>query len=167
MPTRPTINIIAAMAENRVIGKDGQLPWRLPDEMKHFIRLTTGHTLIMGRKTFESIGSQPLPNRRHIILTSNPDLASEAIEVAPSLDKAIELLEPEEEAFISGGEQAYKDALPLADNLYLTTVHASPEGDAHFPEYDPADWRIEDQVRHEPDERHTYAFTFQHYKRMK
>tara|TARA_R110002111_G_scaffold14050_2_gene38771 strand:- start:1188 stop:1700 length:513 start_codon:yes stop_codon:yes gene_type:complete len=164
---RPVISIIAAMAENRVIGKDGQLPWRLPDEMKHFIRLTTGHTLIMGRKTFESIGSKPLPNRRHIILTSNRGLASEAIEVAPGLDKAIELLEPGEEAFISGGERAYRDALPLADNLYLTTVHCSPEGDAHFPEFDPDDWQLQDQVRHEADERHAHAFTFHHYRRLR
>ncbi len=163
----PTISIIAAMAENRVIGKDGQLPWRLPDEMKHFIRLTTGHTVVMGRKTFESIGSKPLPDRRNIVLSSDPGLASEAIEVAPCLEKAIKLVAPGDEIFICGGEQAYKDALAQADNLYLTIVHASPDGDAHFPEFDPDDWQLQGHARHESDGRHAYAFTFHHYKRRR
>jgi len=164
---RPTISLIAAMAENRVIGKDGKLPWRLPDEMKHFIRLTTGHTVVMGRKTFESIGSNPLPNRRNIILTRNPDYRSEGIQVAHSVAQAIEMVAAEEEIFICGGEQAYADAMPLADNLYLTSVHASPTGDARFPDFDHADWQLKDEVRHETDDRHEYAFTFRHYERMR
>ncbi len=170
---RPTVNIIAAMSENRVIGRDGDLPWRLPDEMKHFMRLTTGHTIVMGRKTFESIGCKPLPNRRNIIITSNPDYAAEGIETAPSVDAAIDLTSkptPDHQPlttdlFICGGQHVYRDALPLADRLYLTIVHAELDGDAHFPEFDKADWRLTDKVRHEADEKHSYAFTFKRYER--
>jgi dihydrofolate reductase len=175
--TRPTINIIAAMAENRVIGKDGQLPWRLPDEMKHFVRLTTGHTIVMGRKTFESIGSKPLPNRHNIVLSCNPNYAAPGIETAASIPDAITLAAQtvsdtvftvfKSELFICGGEQAYREAMPLADHLYLTLVHANPEGDAHFPDHDPVDWKLIDQVRHETDDRHAHAFTFQHYERLR
>jgi len=99
---RPTINIIAAMAENRVIGKDGRLPWRLPDEMKHFVRLTTGHTIIMGRETFESIGSKPLPNRRNIVLTRNPGYAAGNIDTAASISDAIALANLNDELFKIG-----------------------------------------------------------------
>jgi dihydrofolate reductase len=175
-PQRPTINIIAAMAENRVIGIHGQLPWRLPDEMKHFVRLTTGHTVIMGRKTFESIGSKPLPNRRNIILTRNTHYTAPGIETALSLPDAIALAaktvsdtvsQPDDDLFICGGDPAYREAIPLADNLFLTLVHTSPAGDAHFPDYDPNDWHLLDKTRHEPDDRHEYAFTFQHYERLR
>ncbi len=166
-PQRPTINIIAAMAENRVIGINGQLPWRLPDEMKHFVRLTTGHTLIMGRKTFESIGSKPLPNRRNIILSSNPNLANDNVEIAPYLTKAFNLLKPGEEAFLCGGEQVYKDGMFFADNLYLTIVHAEIHGDAYFPDPSVYCWKLIDQIRHEADARHAHAFTFHHYQRLR
>lgn len=171
MASHPVVNIIAAMSENRVIGRGGKLPWRLPDEMKHFVRLTTGHTVVMGRKTFESIDSRPLPNRRNIILTRNPDYTVPAgVEVAPSVAEAIELaaspnLQPPE-VFVCGGEQAYHEALPLADTLYLTVVHAQPDGDARFPEYDPAQWALTDEARHEADARHAYAFTFRRYDRL-
>lgn len=161
-----TINLIAAMAENRVIGKAGQLPWRLPDEMKHFMRLTTGHTVVMGRKTFESIGCKPLPNRRNVILSRNPDYAPKGVEVVPTLVKAFELVKPGDHVFICGGEQAYRDALPLADRLYLTIVHAKVEGDTHFPELHATHWKLTDSVRHEADERHAYAFTFHCYERL-
>ncbi len=167
MPNRPTISIVAAMAENRVIGKDGKLPWRLPDEMKHFVRLTTGHTVVMGRKTFESIGSKPLPNRRNIILTRDTNYTAPGIETTVSILDAINMAESNGEVFICGGEQAYQDALHLADNLYLTLVHAHPDGDAHFPDFAPADWCLTDQTRHEPDDRHEYAFTFHRYERLR
>ncbi len=166
-PQRATINIIAAMAENRVIGNLGQLPWRLPDEMKHFVRLTTGHTVIMGRKTFESIGCKPLPNRRNIVLSRNTNYASKEVEVAPALGNALGLLGPADEAFICGGEQVYRDGLLLADNLYLTIVHAEFQGDAHFPDPSVFCWKLLDQIRHEPDDRHAHAFTFHHYQRLR
>lgn len=167
MPNRPTISLIAAMAENRVIGREGKLPWHLPDEMKHFIRLTTGHTVVMGRKTFESIGSKPLPNRRNIVLTRDTNYTIPGVEATRSVEHAIELVGAQDEIFICGGERAYKDALPLADNLYLTTVLAEPEGDAHFPEFELGDWRLRDEVRHEIDDRHQFAFTFRHYERVR
>ncbi len=163
------------MSENRVIGKDGQLPWRLPDEMKHFMRLTTGHTVVMGRKTFESINAKPLPNRRNIIITRNPDYKAEGIETAPSVKAAIELatspqsptpnLQPTD-LFICGGQHVYTDALPLADRLYLTLVHATFEGDTHFPQFDEGNWQLVEENHHEPDDRHAYAFTFKLYQRL-
>jgi len=170
MPNRPTVSLIAAMAENRVIGKDRRLPWHLPDEMKHFVRLTTGHTVVMGRKTFESIGSKPLPNRRNIILTHNLDYSCPApgsIETAASVLDAIARVAPNDEVFICGGEQAYQEALPLADRLYLTIVHAKFDGDAYFPDYNRSDWHLTDQTRHEPDDRHAHAFTFHRYERLR
>jgi dihydrofolate reductase len=186
--TRPIVSVIAAMAENRVIGRDGQLPWRLPDEMKHFMRLTTGHTVVMGRKTFESINSKPLPNRRNIILTRNPDYTPAGVEVAAGVSEAIGLViktrsapassliasspttnhqPPTTELFICGGEQAYRDALPIADRLYLTIVHTELDGDAHFPQFDTADWTLTDQTRHAPDPRHAHAFTLHRYERLR
>ncbi len=167
MPDRPTISIIAAMSENHVIGINGGLPWRLPDEMKHFVRLTTGHTITMGRRTFEEVGSKPLPNRRNIILSRNPDFTGEQIEVAGNLTDAIASIDPDDTAFICGGEQVYRDALPIADHLYLTLVHAEVQGDARFPDFDVADWALTDQTRHEPDTRHAHAFTFYRYERRR
>ena len=160
------MNLIAAMAKNRVIGKDGELPWRLPDEMKHFVRVTTGHTVVMGRRTFESIGKKPLPNRRNIVLTSDSAYDCPGIEVASSVPAAIQMLEPGEELFVCGGEQAYREAMPLADQLYLTLVHAEVQGDAYFPRFDETKWRLIGETMHPPDERHAYAFTFYHYQRM-
>ncbi len=154
------------MAENRVIGKDGGLPWRLPDEMKHFMRLTTGHTVVMGRKTFESIGCKPLPNRRNIILTRDPDYTAKGVEVAPGIREAVGMVGHGEEVFICGGEQAYRDALPIADRLYLTVVHAEFDGDAHFPEFEMSAWSLSDHVDHDTDAKHAHAFTFHRYERL-
>lgn len=175
------VNLIAAMGENRVIGVDGGLPWRLPDEMKHFVRVTSGHTVVMGRRTFESIGCKPLPNRLNIVLTRDADYAvpagvKTAASVAEAVKLAVEIVPdtfPGEntsggggEVFICGGEAAYREALPLADTLYLTVVHANPEGDARFPEFDLARWKLTDEVRHEADARHAQAFTFRRYERV-
>lgn len=162
------------MSENRVIGRAGNLPWRLPDEMKHFMRLTTGHTVVMGRITFESINRKPLPNRRNIIVTRNSDYTAPGVVAAPSVEAAIDLASepaaghqpPATDVFICGGEQVYREALPLADRLYLTIVHAQLEGDAHFPEFDETDWSLTDRVRHDADEKHAYAFTFHCYERL-
>lgn len=166
--TRPTVSLIAAMAENRVIGKDGGLPWRLPDEMKHFVRVTSGHTVVMGRKTFESIGCKPLPKRLNIVLTRDAGYAVPGgVKTAASVAEAVALVGADDEVFICGGEGAYREALPLADTLYLTVVHASPEGDARFPEFDPAEWSLADEVRHDTDDWHAYAFTFKRYERQK
>lgn len=125
--------MIAAMSENRVIGKGNDIPWRIPGEQKRFRSLTTGKTVIMGRKTFESIG-KPLPNRRNIVITRGRTYVADGCEVVGSLSEALDLTKNENEVFIGGGETLYKEALPLADRIYLTTIHFEIDGDTFFPE---------------------------------
>ncbi len=124
--------LIAAIAKNRVIGNAGKLPWHISEDLKRFKKLTTGHTILMGRKTFESIG-KPLPNRRNIILTSQK---ISGIETYPTIEKALEELRNEEKVFVIGGGEIYQQTLPLADELYLTFVEQEVEGDTFFPEYE-------------------------------
>ena len=126
------ISIIAAMAENRVIGRDGAIPWDIPDDRRRFRELTMGHPIIMGRKTFESIG-RPLPGRRNIILTRLREYRREGCCVVHSLADALAAAGGAEEVFICGGEELYRQALPLADRIYLTVVHGCCAGDAYFP----------------------------------
>lgn len=125
------IAIIAAIARNRVIGRNGGLPWTLPGDLKRFKRLTTGHTVVMGRKTFESIG-KPLPHRRNVVISTHP---VSGIETFPSLESALTTLSTEERIFIIGGGTLYTQTLPLADELFLTLVDQTVEGDVFFPEY--------------------------------
>ena len=127
------ISIIAAMSRNRVIGDKGGVPWRLPADVRRFRALTTGHSLIMGRKTFESIG-RPLPERINIVVTRQPDYRAEGCLVAPSLEAALLLAEPADEVFICGGTEIYQQALPFAGKLYLTFLEQDFSGDAYFPE---------------------------------
>jgi len=132
---KPIISIIVAMANNRVIGKDNDMPWdRLPIDLKHFKEITNGSPIIMGRKTFESIG-KPLPNRTNIIITRNKDLKIENCEIVSSLEKAIELIKEEDEVFIIGGSEIYKEAINKANKLYITLIDLEIEGDTYFPEY--------------------------------
>jgi dihydrofolate reductase len=126
------ISIIAAMSETGVIGYRGAIPWDIPSDRRRFRELTMGHTLIMGRKTYESIG-RPLPGRRNIILSSRPDYNAEGCLIFGSLDEALLACADTEEVFICGGEELYREALPLADNIFLTIVHTDPQGDAFFP----------------------------------
>ena len=144
------ITIIAALARNGVIGHKGQIPWHLPADLAHFKRTTLGHTLVMGRRTFESTGA--LSGRRTLVLTRDPDWKPQPseeggeslVEVAPSLQEAIDRAHDlgETELFICGGENVYRQALPLADRMVLTRVEADPEGDTHFPEPDWRPWRL-------------------------
>jgi dihydrofolate reductase len=130
--SRPPLALIAAVARNGVIGKDGTLPWRLPEDLKHFKRTTKGHAVIMGRKTYESIG-RPLPGRRNIVV-SRRHATLPGCEVAPSLPLAIELARSSDELpFVIGGERLYEEALPLATEIHLTTIDRDIEGDAYFP----------------------------------
>lgn len=129
------ISLIVAMAENRTIGKDNKLPWKLPADLQRFKKLTTGHAVIMGRKTFESIG-RPLPQRQNIVISRNPNFKAAGIEVASSLSKALEAAKGDE-VFVIGGQQIYAEALALADRIYLTLIHEEIDGDAFFPEFDP------------------------------
>jgi len=154
-----TVSLIVAMSENRVIGRAGGLPWRLSDDLRRFKRLTTGHTIIMGRKTFESIG-RPLPNRTSIVITRQADWTTEDVIVAHSLDEALERASHDDEVFVIGGGEIFGQALPRADRLYLTIVHADIEGDVYFPAIDESNWRCVHEERHEADERNEYAYTF-------
>lgn len=154
------------MAENRVIGRGGTLPWHLPADMKRFKSLTTGHVIVMGRKTFESIG-RPLPNRRHVVLTRNRRYQPEGASVVTSLSEALRLAEGEQEIFVVGGAEIYRLALPHADRLHLTIVHADVVGDACFPKIDWNEWTLLDDVRHAADEKHSYPYSFRRYERRR
>ena len=128
-----TVSIIAAMAENRVIGRNGRLPWHLPEDLRHFRELTWGHPVIMGRATFQSIG-HPLPGRRTLVLTRSPHLSIEGVELFPGLAEALTACGEDEEIFVCGGEEVYRAALPLAARIYLTVVGGRYAGDVIFPE---------------------------------
>ena len=129
------ISVIAALAKNRVIGIENRLPWRLPEDLAHFKALTLGHPILMGRKTFESLG-RPLPGRTNIVITRNADYKPDGCLVADSILAAIALCEDAEEVFFIGGAELYTQAIPLAHRLYLTEVNIEAEGDAWFPDYD-------------------------------
>lgn len=168
------ITLIAAVAKNRVIGKDGAIPWHLPADLAHFKRATTGHTLVMGRRTFESTGA--LPDRRTLVLTTDPEWrAKEAdegrgarVETVRSLDEAIEGARAagETELFVCGGEAVYREALPRADRMVLTRIHAEPEGDTRFPEPDWSRWRLVFEAEHDADERNPHAYRFETHERV-
>lgn len=159
------VSLVAAMAENRVIGRGGKLPWRLPDDQKFFRQLTLDHTVIMGRKTFEEIG-RPLANRRNVVISRNPAYRPRGVTVVPSLDEALALAATEREVFVVGGGEIYRLALPRADRLYLTVVHAEVEGDTWFPPFDQNGWVLESESFHPADERHAHAFTIRTYRRV-
>ncbi len=159
------ISLIAALSENRVIGVGNRLPWRLPDDLKRFKKLTWGHPLIVGRKTYESIG-KPLPGRKMIVLTAQPDFRlPPGVLLADSLDKAFRLAAPAPEVFVGGGAKVYRQALPLAERLYLTLVRALLEGDHFFPIVDWSEWQLIQQEEHAADARHAFPFSFVVYQR--
>jgi dihydrofolate reductase len=139
-PARPRITLIVAYAANRVIGKDGKLPWHLADDLKRFRRLTMGHHIVMGRKTWESIG-RLLPGRHHIIVSRRPGYRVPGAQVADSVEAAIEAAGDDSEVFVIGGAEFYAAALPLADRILATEIERDFEGDVHFPAIDPAAWR--------------------------
>ena len=155
------ISFVVAVAENGVIGHQGDLPWsRLPDDLQHFKRLTLGHPVVMGRRTFDSLG-RALPKRPNIVVTRQAGWAAPGCETAGSVLAALARAgELDEEVFVIGGGEIYREALPAADVVYLTEVHHSFEGDAYFPPLSPTEWREESRERHEADERHAYAFSF-------
>ena len=160
------ISIIAAIAENDVIGRGGQLPWHLAGDLRRFKRLTMGHTIVMGRKTWESIG-RPLAGRRIVVISRQPGYQADGVEVIAGLDEALQSAAAagDDEVFIIGGAEIYRLAMPRADRLYLTRVHANVEGDARFPEFEPGQWRLEESERHAADDRNDYSFTFELYER--
>lgn len=135
------LSVIVAVSTNLVIGANNKLLWHISDDLKRFKSLTTGHTVIMGRKTFQSIG-RALPNRTNIVISRNPDFTAEGCTVLQSLEQALRVCCNQDEVFIMGGGQIYRQALPLAQKIYLTKVHKEFEGDTFFPEISPEQWRI-------------------------
>ena len=154
------ISLVYAQSDNGVIGRDNGLPWHQPADLKRFKTLTTGHTIILGRKTFESIG-RPLPNRRSIVLTRDPSFGGEGFDVAASLDEALGMVERESEVFIIGGAEVFTHALRYATTIYRTMVHTIVEGDVSIPPLDSAKWKVVDAVHYAADEHNEHRMTFE------
>ena len=156
-----TITLIAAAAENNALGKDNQMIWRLPDDFKRFKQLTTGHHIIMGRKTLESMNG-PLPNRTNVVITRQEDYTYEGCIIVNSLEAALAACPQDEEVYIIGGGEIYKQSIAIADKIELTRVLGiSPEADAYFPEIDAENWTLTESVFHGKDEKHSYEFVFE------
>ncbi len=152
------ISIVVAIAANNAIGKDNQLLWRLPNDLKHFKQITSGHTVIMGRKTYDSVG-KPLPNRRNIVITRQ-NITIEGCELVNSLDAALALCADELEVFVVGGAEIYRQAMQLTNRIYLTIVHQSFDGDTYFPEIKADEWTATEKEDHQPDEKHQFSYSF-------
>jgi len=153
--------MIAAVADNRVIGNKNTIPWHMPADFKYFKETTLGKTVVMGLNTFNSIGGKPLPGRKHIILSNDPNYTPPAdCVVARSIDEVVEMVKDISEVMICGGASVYRQFLPLAKRLYLTYVHASPEGDTYFPEVNPAEWNEVKRTDFKADEKNMYDYSF-------
>ncbi|MBB5019832.1 dihydrofolate reductase [Chitinivorax tropicus] len=155
------VSLIAAMARNRVIGIENRLPWHLPEDLQYFKRITMGKPVIMGRKTYESIG-RPLPGRRNIVVTRSLEWAADGVHIAHSIDEALRLAGEIEEIFVIGGAELYQQAMPFAQRLYLTEVDLTPPGDAHFPPL-PDSW-IEHTRDAHPDQGRGFGYAFVRYE---
>jgi len=161
-----TLSIIVAAAENGVIGHNNNLIWHLSSDLKHFKNITTGHTVIMGRKTFESMG-KALPNRRNIVITANKAYTAPGCEIVPDIESALQLAAQEEEAFIIGGGTIYRAIWEKADKLYLTRVHTAPTGDISIPEVKASEWQEISRETHPANEKNEYDYTFLEYRRIR
>ena len=159
------ISIIAAMAHDCVIGIENSLPWKLPADMKWFRQHTLGKPVIMGRKTYESFGARPLPDRLNIVVTRDPSYDAGEATVATSIDDAIKKAGEVDEVMIIGGASFYQQTLPMADRLYLTEVDASIKGDAWFPAYNAAEWKLVETHSHPADEKNNYSMSFRIFQR--
>ncbi len=161
------LTIICALAANRAIGYENKLLYYLPSDLRRFKAFTTGNTIIMGRRTFESLPKGALPNRRNIVLSRRSDLECPGAEVFPSLEAALAACTAEEDIYIIGGESVYAEALPLADRLCLTHIAATPpDADAFFPDFDATEWRLVASESHDVDEKHAVPYTFADYERI-
>jgi dihydrofolate reductase len=152
------LSLIVAVAENGVIGARGALPWRLPDELAHFKRTTLGKPVLMGRRTYESLG-RPLPGRANVVVSRDPKFSTHGAQVARDLDEAIGMHAAAPEQFVIGGASLYAEALPRAERIYLTRVHARPSGDVSFPELASGEWGESLVSEHPADARHAHAFS--------
>lgn len=161
------VSLIVAAAENDVIGRQNDLPWRLSADLQRFKKLTMGHAVVMGRKTYESIG-RPLPGRRMIVVTRQADYQADGVEVVGSMEAAVDLAakQGETELFIIGGAEIFAHFLPRADRLYWTRVHSFVDGDVRFPAYDRGAWRLVESVRQEADAKNEHPYSFELYERV-
>lgn len=165
MPPRRNVILIAAIAENGVIGDQNRLPWHLSADLRRFRSLTRGHAVIMGRRNYESIG-RPLPERDNIVITRNPQFVAPGCRVVHSLAAALDAATGTD-VFVIGGAEIYRQALPLAERLEITEVHAHVPGDVYFPTFATTDWREVARERHEPDGKNAYAYSFVTYERRR
>lgn len=159
-----TLTLVAAVAKNRAIGLRGEMPWHLPDELRYFKKITLGKPVIMGRKTREAIG-MALPGRQNLVISRSPDYSAKGSETAGSLQQAIELAQGTELMIIGGGE-LYRQAIPLANRMFLTIVDCEPEADTWFPEYPASQWQMASSLAHPADEIHAHAFEMQEWIRI-
>jgi len=162
------LSIVVAKSKNNIIGKDNKLIWNLPEDLKRFKELTTGHTIIMGRKTFESIG-RVLPNRKHIIFSQNPDLniEKENVQVVHSLLEIQELIEGKEEAFVIGGSMIYNFLMPYVQKMYVTEIDEEFDGDSFFPKINTDNWKEVERIQGIKNEQNNLDYQFVTYKRIK
>jgi len=158
------ISMIVAMAENRAIGKDNDLLWHLPDDFKHFKSVTMGKPILMGRKTYESIG-KPLPGRENIVITRDKNFSADGTTLVNSIPEALEASKQYDEVMVIGGASFYEQMLPVADRLYITVVHETFDADAFFPEINLDEWDVIEQSEHAADEKHAYGFSFITYQK--
>lgn len=158
------LSLIVALSENRVIGKNNDLIWKLSADLKRFKALTTGHHIIMGRKTFESIG-RPLPKRTNVIITRNKDYSAQGCVIVNSLSEALKVCADDSEAFIIGGGQIYKEAVGLVDKMYFTLVHDTFQGDTFFPEIEKENWLLVSEEKHSADQKNELDYSFLNYER--
>lgn len=160
------VSLIVAMSSNRVIGRDGDLPWHLPADLRHFKKTTMGHHLIIGRATWDEVG-RPLPGRTMVVVTRNRQFSGDGVLVAHSVNDALALVRDDDEPFIGGGAEIYRQALEagIPDRLYITRVHADVEGDTFFPELSFDEWLMADRVDHPADGKNEFPYTFERYDR--
>lgn len=162
--TDQNVSLIVAASDNNVIGADGGLPWHISADLKRFRQLTTGHHLIMGRKTFESIG-RLLPERTTVIVTRNPNFQFAGARIAPSIHAALEIAAADDQPFITGGAEIYRLALDAVRTIYLTRVHTRVDGDTRLPEIDWTQWQLESSERHQADRKNEFDYSFEVYRR--
>jgi dihydrofolate reductase len=163
------VSMVVAVAENGVIGETNSIPWYLPADLAHFKEKTLGHTVLMGRKTYQSIMERlghPLTDRRNVVITTQEKFQAPGCEVFSSLETALASLK-DEDVYVIGGAEVYQQALPLTDRIFLTKVHATPQGDKYFPELKTTSWKEVDSELHHPDEKNPVAYTFMTYERIK
>ncbi|HET7657323.1 MAG TPA: type 3 dihydrofolate reductase [Bacillales bacterium] len=159
------ISFLFAMGSNRVIGKDNDLPWHLPADLAYFKKKTMGHPIIMGRKTYESIG-KPLPGRENIVVTRDKHFTAEGCTIVHSIEEASNVVKGNEESFVIGGANLFEAFYPYADRMYVTLIHESFEGDTYFREIDEREWKLVATEQHEKDEKNKYDYTFLVYDRI-